>query len=1285
MTRRWLALLPTAMLAMLLAGLALSTQAAAPGRAPTGPADGPAAALVPGSRLVFQRQLGSNWEVYAANDDGTDLARLTNHNAADEYPRLNRGGTRVVFASPRGTNKYNIYAMNADGSGLEQLVSTSADDISPAWSPDSTRIAFASRRDGNWEVYAMNADGTGQARLTTDPLSDLDPAWSPDGAWVVFSSQRTGDFRIWKMDPAGGSLAMLSGEANSRRPAWSPDGTQIAFDADADGDGRKELWCMQADGSDRQLLYDPTSANEDIWVRSWSPDGRFIAFTHLYGYVDPDTWTAATMRAWDTWNPGSIVTLLGGDRDWNPDWQTSDVLPPTSAVLPLAGTSAGPFAVSWSGYDNGPAGLRSFDIQVRDGGGAWTDWLTRTAATSASYDGVGGHTYAFRSRAHDYAYNVEPYPDAPDAVTTLEDAPPQTSVSPLPRYCRGTQLLVSWGGSDPGGSGIAYYDVQVRDGAGAWTDWKPGTTATSATFTGTAGHTYFFRSRGVDGAHNVEAWPAGDGDTSVTLYTWAVSGIVRDNRDTLVAGAVVTTTPGAFEMNPSDFDGAYSAYVSTGAGSYQALWGHADYGTIPATSFSAAQDASFDVFLPPADNAVLNWGFETGQLGPDWLAGGSPTPGVTSTLSHSGQYAALLGCQAAAWSTPWNIPNAPYASSFPNLAVDASGAVHALWAQAQPGLELFYSRRATNGVWSDPLNLASTPSLAAPPQVALDGSGVLHVAWADSSAGNSQVYYARRATDGTWTGPENISDSAGASDPPRMALDGGGALHVVWSELSGSDRAIYYARRATDGTWSAPLPISGAGTTVAAPQLAVDGGGAVHAVWTAAGSATTAVFYARRATDGTWSAPLEISQDAGPAAAPQVAADGSAAVHVAWATSSGSSDVFYARRSSGGSWSAPHNVSANDSASSAPLLAVESGGTAHVLWNDLGQAGKPDVYYARRATDGAWSSGQNVSQTAGNSSLQQVVNASGTIHMVWTEDSGDIYYARRESDGGWSLVHNASANSGASQAPRIAAEGYKTAHLVWTDTSPGIKAILYSQLASSAATANSSITQSITVPAGNAPTLWFIYLLDGASPTSGSWLSAQVDDGLHTTTLFSTTTAANTPAHHWSDMTPWAGQPVDLILTVHQTAGHICTWGYLDEVSVGSSYPDVWVRKGGTAEALPGEAVVYTIAYGNRGGAPAGGVQVSDFLPAALTLVAADPPPGGSGQNLVWDVGTLAGASGPFQIVLTATVAPTATAGGDLTNAAGIATTSPELETGNNQSTATTFIGQRVYLPLVLR
>lgn len=101
-----------------------------------------------------------------------------------------------------------------------------------------------------------------------------------------------------------------------------------------------------------------------------------------------------------------------------------------------------------------------------------------------------------------------------DYTASGDILPPDTTVNPLPDYTK-RNFTVSWTGTDPGGSGIAYYDVQVQINDGAWGNWLTGVTQTSADYGGDDGRKYAFRVRGVDNAGNVEAYGPAEASTVV--------------------------------------------------------------------------------------------------------------------------------------------------------------------------------------------------------------------------------------------------------------------------------------------------------------------------------------------------------------------------------------------------------------------------------------------------------------------------------------------------------------------------------------------------------------------------------------------------------------------------------------------------------------------------------------------------------------------------------------------------------------------------------------------------
>lgn len=109
----------------------------------------------------------------------------------------------------------------------------------------------------------------------------------------------------------------------------------------------------------------------------------------------------------------------------------------------------------------------------------------------------------------------------PPTPTPLADTePPSSAVRPLRRVQVRRFFRVRWEGVDSGGSGIACYDVQYRDGADPWQDWRTCVTSTAAWFRGERGHWYLFRVRATDNAGNVEDWPARPDTWTYVLGGW---------------------------------------------------------------------------------------------------------------------------------------------------------------------------------------------------------------------------------------------------------------------------------------------------------------------------------------------------------------------------------------------------------------------------------------------------------------------------------------------------------------------------------------------------------------------------------------------------------------------------------------------------------------------------------------------------------------------------------------------------------------------------------------------
>ena len=71
-------------------------------------------------------------DIWTANEDGSNLQRLTVHKARDVYPRFSPDGKWIAFSSNRFGN-YDVFVIPAEGGSPRQLTFHSAGDTVVGW------------------------------------------------------------------------------------------------------------------------------------------------------------------------------------------------------------------------------------------------------------------------------------------------------------------------------------------------------------------------------------------------------------------------------------------------------------------------------------------------------------------------------------------------------------------------------------------------------------------------------------------------------------------------------------------------------------------------------------------------------------------------------------------------------------------------------------------------------------------------------------------------------------------------------------------------------------------------------------------------------------------------------------------------------------------------------------------------------------------------------------------------------------------------------------------------
>ena len=253
------------------------------------------AAVSPDGRQLLFCALGDLWRV--PTDGGTATA-LTRDGAWDGYPVWSRDGKRIAFASDR-FGDLDIFVMNADGSDLRRLTFHDADDLPSDFSVDGERVLFSSARmdsaassyfpSGSLpELYEVPVNGGAPKRLFTNPAREA--RWSPDGARIAYREEKAYESQwrqrdvnafardIWIYDLASGEHRKVTDNAGGdHSPLWSGDGRALFMQSEIDGGTFNLRRVDLADGASTSLTAHEVHPARGL---SGSDDGLLVYAWH---------------------------------------------------------------------------------------------------------------------------------------------------------------------------------------------------------------------------------------------------------------------------------------------------------------------------------------------------------------------------------------------------------------------------------------------------------------------------------------------------------------------------------------------------------------------------------------------------------------------------------------------------------------------------------------------------------------------------------------------------------------------------------------------------------------------------------------------------------------------------------------------------------------------------------------------------------------------------------------------------------------------------------------------
>jgi len=348
-------------------------------------------------------------------------------------------------------------------------------------------------------------------------------------------------------------------------------------------------------------------------------------------------------------------------------------------------------------------------------------------------------------------------------------------------------------------------------------------------------------------------------------------------------------------------------------------------------------------------------------------------------------------------------------------------------------------------------NISNSSGTSQGSVITSDLSGVTHVVWSDNTPGNWDVFYiSKPITGGTWTSPTNISKDSGVSSVPRVAFDTLGNIHALWQDNTSGWYRIYYSYKPQSGSWITPTSIYNPVYSSTFPSVCADSANNLHVFWSewlATPVGRNEIYYSWKAPAGSWSAPVNISNSSSSSYVARCVVDSQNGLHVVWENNSpGAYDIFYTTKPYGGSWTAPVNISNNTGDSQAPVIARDFQDTLHVVWFD-NSPGNNEILYIFKATAGTWSTPENISLSSGDSLSPAIgFDSTGMVHIVYSDNicgNYDVYYLNKSYGGTWGSLINLSYSTGQSTNPDLAIDINDGVHIVWEDNTPGNYDIFY--------------------------------------------------------------------------------------------------------------------------------------------------------------------------------------------------------------------------------------------------
>lgn len=394
------------------------------------PQDPPASVTVATKALLYTIDVDGASETIVASApivggiESKDYVTLARSSKTVWGLNISPDGTKVVYAQDDSATDTNLYVRKVDGSDAPtKLTSNAKQECFPAWAPNSSTILFTASSDcvnSVGSLYTVPAIGGSPTALPGGGGYEQG-TYTPDGAGVIAVTYsyapHAGDPVLFRISPVNGSRTLIGGSVGMAAPTVSPDGSRLAGECydDNPSSALGIAICTLPTTGGKQTQVSSLAAGGAVdyaedYAAEWNADGSRIHFSRYYEIGTSNGQSLGSVLLSGTGQ--TIAPAVNETSNDYPQTSSVDVLAPISFVTaPTVPTTLGSaVTVSWSGFDRGGSGIKSYDLrQTRysfTGARVDTNLLTSTTLRTKAVPVVRGNLYCFSVRAKDNLGNA---------------------------------------------------------------------------------------------------------------------------------------------------------------------------------------------------------------------------------------------------------------------------------------------------------------------------------------------------------------------------------------------------------------------------------------------------------------------------------------------------------------------------------------------------------------------------------------------------------------------------------------------------------------------------------------------------------------------------------------------------------------------------------------------------------------------------------------------------------------------------------------------------------------